>query len=503
MSECGMMRTNHIHDRSRCTRALRLWQTVFPGVLLGSTIVALPAFAAQGVSDQPCPTGVIAIAPGESIQAAVDRAGNDTSFCLKNGIHRVQVVRPLDGQSFYGEGNTVLNGSRLLTQFSREGSLWVAGGQTQRGQRHGECTKAAPACDLPEAVFFDDMPLTQVLSKDAVKAGSFYFDYAGDRIYLADDPTGHKVEATVGAFAFKSLASNVLIENLTVEKYASPAQDGAIHSLGAQGWTVKNSEIRLNSGAGIVVGNSERVLDSDIHHNGQTGIAGEGNDIRIENNRIWANNIYGFDFTWEAGGLKLASSDGVVLRGNHVHDNVGPGLWCDIGCRNVLYENNVVEGNHDAGIFHEISFNAVIRNNVARHNGIDRDWFWGADILLSASQDVEVTGNTIAVRPGGCGIMLIDQGRVTDSGGMYKTRNNSIHQNDVTFEDSPCAGGVSDTAPGNANYAIITEGNNRFDSNLYRARTSKQERFPWGHQVLNWDGLRAAGLEPNGQLMFY
>ena len=31
----------------------------------------------------------------------------------------------------------------------------------------------------------------------------------------------------------------------------------------------------------------------------------------------------------------------------------------------------------------------------------------------------------------------------------------------------------------------------------------QEERFPWGHQVFNWDGLRAAGLEPNGQLMFY
>ena len=175
-----------------------------------------PRLPPQGLSDDPCPPGAIAIAPGESIQAAVDRAGNGTAFCLKNGIHRVQVVRPLDGQSFYGEGNTVLNGSRLLTQFSREGSLWAAGGQTQRGQRHGECTKTAPACDLPEAVFFDDTPLTQALSKDAVKAGSFYFDYAGERIYLADDPAGHKIEATVGAFAFKSLASNVLIENLTI-----------------------------------------------------------------------------------------------------------------------------------------------------------------------------------------------------------------------------------------------------------------------------------------------
>ena len=132
-----------------------------------------------------------------------------------------------------------------------------------------------------------------------------------------------------------------------------------------------------------------------------------------------------------------------------------------------------------------------------------RTWFWAADILISASQDVEVYGNTLTVRPGGCGIMLIDQGRPTDNGGKYKTRDNSVHQNDLTFEGGPCAGGASDTAPGNENYSIITDGNNRFDANNYRARTSQEERFPWGHKIFDWDGLRAAGLEPNGQLVSY
>ena len=51
---------------------------------------------------------------------------------------------------------TVLNGSRLLTDFSREGRYWVASGQTQHGRKHGECVSAAPACNLPEGVFIDD-----------------------------------------------------------------------------------------------------------------------------------------------------------------------------------------------------------------------------------------------------------------------------------------------------------------------------------------------------------
>ena len=115
-----------------------------------------------------------------------------------------------------------------------------------------------PPATFPRPSSSTTRPSTQVLSKGNVKAGSFYFDYADDRIYLADDPKGRKVEATVAAFAFESLASNVLIENLIIEKYANPAQKGQSIA-GAVGWTVKNSEIRLNSGAGIHVGNGASV----------------------------------------------------------------------------------------------------------------------------------------------------------------------------------------------------------------------------------------------------
>ena len=158
-----------------------------------------------------------------------------------------------------------------------------------------------------------------------------------------------------------------------------------------------------------------------------------------------------------------------------MHDNNGLGLWCDIDCRNVVYEENLVENNQYSGIFHEISFKAVIRNNVLRNNGSgDRGWFWGADITIAASQDVEVTGNTVTVAPGGCGIMLIDQGRRSGDGKKYKTRNNTVHANEMTFEGAACAGGVSDTKPDDENFAIITDGNNRFDGNTYRVRP--QER---------------------------
>jgi hypothetical protein len=175
----------------------------------------------------------------------------------------------------------------------------------------------------------------------------------------------------------------VLIRNVTVEKYAS-AQKGAIQAQDAVGWIVENCEVRLNSGAGIAAGTGSRIRGCDIHHNGQIGITGAGRDVVVENNRIWANNIRGFSPGWEAGGVKLALGDGIIFRSNHVHDNLGPGLWCDINCRNVLYEDNVVERNRGVGIFHEISFDAVIRGNILRHNSVAEKG--GSGAATSSSQ---------------------------------------------------------------------------------------------------------------------
>ena len=115
---------------------------------------------------------------------------------------------------------------------------------------------------------------------------------------------------------------------------------------------------------------------------------------------------------------------------------------------------------------------------MVRHNGSgNRGWFWGADIPIAASQDVEVTGNTVTVAPGGCGIMLIDQGRRSDDGKKYKTRNNTVHANEMTFEGAACGRWRSPTpSPMNENFAIITDGNNRFDGNTYRVRAARANR---------------------------
>src|SRR5258708_8384016 len=105
--------------------------------------------------------------------------------------------------------------------------------------------------------------------------------------------------------------------------------------------------------------------------------------------------------------------------------------------------------------------------------------------------------------------MLIDQSRPfegdgngkTEGDGKYKTRNNKVHDNETTFEGDACSGGASDAEPGDGNFTIITDGNNLFDSNVYRVpRVSGPPRLALAHAILDWYGLRANGVQQNRQL---
>jgi parallel beta-helix repeat protein len=309
------------------------------------------------------------------------------------------------------------------------------------------------------------------------------------------------VEITVTRYAFVSRADNVTIRGLIIEKYYSPPQNGAVQGALGRGWLMEDSEFRLNSGAGISIGTNGKVINSKIHHNGQLGIGAVGSDILIEGNEISSNNIYGFDYSWEAGGVKIAKSERVTLRRNHTHHNGGAGLWCDIDCADVIFEANTVEYNDNAGIFYEISKSGIIRDNILRENGMDNPgWFWGPDILIAASEDVQVYNNNITVRRGGNGIILIDQNRQKKRGEYYKTRNNYVHGNHIKLLGPGSIGGVSDAIPGAVNYAIIESGNNRFDDNTYSFSPPSMPVFIWGGKKVDLAAFRSLGQELNGRM---
>src|SRR5438105_654532 len=191
-----------------------------------------------------CQLRAVDIYPGSSIQSAVNANPAGTVYVLKSGVHRLQTITPKQGDVYRGEPGTVLSGAVVLAAFTRQGPFWVAGGQAQQGNSGTSipCQPGWQGCQYPEQLFFDDALLQHVDTASALSAGKWYFDYSAHNIYLADDPTGHRVETSVTTYAFKAGGANVTINGMTIEKFATPAQDGAI-SLGT-GWIVQQNEIR-------------------------------------------------------------------------------------------------------------------------------------------------------------------------------------------------------------------------------------------------------------------
>jgi hypothetical protein len=414
-------------------------------------------------------------------------------------VHRLRVgIVPKSRQVFVGEPGAVLSGAvNIAARFVKSGRQWVASGQMQRNPRAtGQCQPDAPACAYPNDVFVDGRRLRRVLDRERVRPGTFLFDHEKGQIWIAVDPRGRRVEASVATRAFHgwgSGASDVVIRGLVVEKFANEGSTGAIQA--RDGWIIDANEVRLNHAIGIQGGHV--VTRNRIHHNGQLGFAIHGSTGTLfADNEVAYNNGVDYDWMWEAGGAKFMVTTNLIVRHNRVHHNRSAGLstdWDNIG---TLYEGNIVEDNSGPGIIHEASYDAVIRSNVVRRNGrATRGGFDGAGVNISASQNVAVVDNIIEHNLHGVGIVASrrEDGRF----GAHATRNVLVQGNSITLEDSIGASGLA--SDDSADY---TTNNNRFQGNRY---TYCQARaFAWrnangdGYTYLTRDQWVAAGNDTTG-----
>jgi len=440
------------------------------------------------------PAGAIIIHPGDNVSAIVNSAPTGATFFFEAGVYRGVSLSPKEGQTFIGEQGAVLNGSTLLTNFTHEGSHWVIGGQTQEGFRNAtdQGESGSMRAGYPETVYIDNKPLTPVDALSKLAPGKFYFDYAADKIYIGDNPAGHKVEAGTLDHAFEGKAKGVTVQNFVVEKYSNPVQTGAIE--GNQSWKIIDNEVRLNYGAGMRADANSQMVGNFIHDNGQMGIGDYDHvktNLLVEGNEIARNGWWsGIDVFWEGGGSKFKYTDGLIVRDNYSHDNKGFGLWTDINNINSIYENNVIVHNSGGGINHEISYHAIIRNNVLMGNGYQSQgdgWMWGDQIQIQNSSNVEVYGNKVDMTgaEGGNGIGLIQQNRGSGNHGPWVTTGNNIHDNIIVSKDgNGSVGGAADFNAGG-----LLNGGNVWKNNAYYMPSG--DHFRWGN-TLSFTEFKAA-----------
>lgn len=448
------------------------------------------------------PDAILTLAPGEDWQARVDAAPAGAVFTVKAGVHRLQTVTPKSDQQFLAEPGAVMSGAKLLDDWVQSGATWYVDGQTQEfGHDVGVCAPGK-ACQYPEDVYRDDVLLHRELSLAAVGPGDFYFDYAADRIYVGDDPVGHRLEAAATEYAFlgspEGAGTGVVVRGLIIEKYANAAQFGAIgRSNTPAGWVIEGCEIRYNHGAGIRTGNIQ-VIRSHIHHNGQIGIVGGGgSETLISDNEIDHNNTVGFAPDWEGGGVKFGGGyfTGIRVQNNQIHHNDGIGLWADGDIDQFVWDGNTVVDNTWDGVKVEISYGGEVTGNVIEENGFaNPNDFEGAGILIysSGGSGLTISGNVLSGNHNG--IVLIGAERGNGPLGPLITKNVSVHDNDLTLEGNQATGahyyGVSS--------GLWTTDHNHFAHNAYQLQSAGATPFLWEGARRSDAEWRAYGNDEHG-----
>jgi parallel beta-helix repeat protein len=185
-------------------------------------------------------------------------------------------------------------------------------------------------------------------------------------------------------YAFTQSATGVAIRYLTITGFVAPQDEGVVNHDSGDDWIVEHTTIRDNKGAALMAGARNQIRANCLKDNGQYGLNAykggntitrlvvEGNEFTGNNTDDWEHQRPGCGCT---GGMKFWAVNGADVTGNWIHGNHGPGVWADTNDNDFLIEGNLIEKNDSMGIFYEISYNAMIRNNTLR----DNNWVAGAE----------------------------------------------------------------------------------------------------------------------------
>ena len=461
----------------------------------------------QPVSQYPAGCSGTQVPNGSDIVAAVNNAPVSATLCIATGNYKIgsQIV-PKTSQTIWGNTGSVIDGSKTIDGWAPQGSTWVASTALGNSNGGGQCEDNVTNPCLPTGqVFRNDVHLSRVMNSGAVGPGKFYADYAAGKLYIGDNPAGQNIEIALTDYAIRSSASGVTVKGLTIEKFSSPAQKGALWSEGP-GWQIRNNTVKWNHGAGIFLSTAtSSVVDSNtIIENGQLGVAHYNSPGSvISNNEIARNNTDGFWIAdWESGGYKTTYST-ATFSNNNVHDNKGVGVWVDADGKGVTIDGNTIKNNAADGIRYEISYDGIIKNNIVAGNGYGMlrgggtSLYAVAGINVNTSSNVEIFGNTVSDNANGIGLQMRSRG--SGRYGPWLLVNCKVHNNTVTMKTGTAYGeGASGLVQNIADNSYFTSQGNNFYDNTYYLDSLSARRFAWNNTYNTATLWRAAGQDING-----
>lgn len=359
-------------------------------------------------------------APLRTVSAAVSRASAGQTIVLRGGTYHESLQIPSTKSGVVIESapyeSVWFDGSSVVEGWTPQGANWVRSGWTTEfdhsasftsGRDDGMAGSQNPMAAWPDGVWVDGTELRQVGAESAVGPGTFYVDYAGDRLVVGTDPVGHQVRASDLAQAIKISASGVTLRGFGVRRYATPLPlIGTVRVDGTRN-VLRDLVVTDNATQGVSFRQSGNLVDHlTVTYNGMTGIhANVADALTIRNSVIDGNNAEHFNPAPSAGGAKITRSRHLTVLNNSFDDNGAPGLWFDQCDVYFTVAGNSFQGDY-IGAQLELADTGVVANNTFRGGKYG--------LYVFDTGNVRVYNNSFANHPVGAVLMSQDQRRQAD-----------------------------------------------------------------------------------------
>lgn len=357
--------------------------------IVGTTKYAVPSNAIFVTAKGTATGSGTQSAPYGSLAHAISKAPTGATLVLRAGKYHESVTVPqkkkLVIQSYPGEA-VWLDGSSVITGWQKSGTTWQVTNWKYAFDRRVSFSAGAdetsrwtdatnPYAGYPDQVWIAGVAQKQVGALSQMKAGTFFVDTAGKRLVLGSDPTGKTVEASTLQKAMTIAGEGSTVRGIGVRRYATTVSQMGAVTAEMPKVTLENVVITQNSAAGLYAWSEGHTFKNvTLSQNGLMGLgANLAHGLVLTRSVVSGNNAEGFKPAPASGGMKITSSNDVMISDNLVEGNTSNGVWFDMSSYNTTIVKNTLRNNGRYSILYEASERAVIADNTiigARHTGL-------------------------------------------------------------------------------------------------------------------------------------
>jgi mannuronan 5-epimerase len=343
-----------------------------------------------------------ASAPLRTLAAAVRKATPGGTVVLRAGLYReggIHLDKRLTLQPAPHE-QVWISGADVVRSWVPDGSGWRATGWTsplcQDCYPAGAIDPAHPLAGLPDQVLLDGVAGRRVGSRASLTRGTFFVDPTSKALYIGDDPRGSMVEASSRWLALRADAgaAGSVIRGLGFTSFAPHWNQDQLAQviIDAPASVVTDNTFARSSGCGLGVFASDVTVvgNAVVGNGGAGGCFNRADRLIARSNLFSGNNARHFKVAdcrsyCTMAGLKITHSASVTVESNSFTGNDGHGFWCDEGCTEGTVRGNTASQNTGAGLYWEVSSQAVVSGNTMSDNGIG--------MKISGADHVTASGN--------------------------------------------------------------------------------------------------------------